>query len=116
MTEVAYCIPDKLGRRCVTHAMPLGDDEHCETGRKLLTPHRDIYMVHVTPTGAILVERYEDFRKLQGFSADWGKAWFAVVGTSIDDARETGATTASILSELSIDITKELIGGSSDGQ
>jgi hypothetical protein len=51
---------------------------------------RDVYMVHVGPSGSVFVKELEFYRSQGGFKEEWGKAWVPIVATSLDDAREKG--------------------------
>lgn len=48
---------------------------------------RDIYMVHVGPSGSVFVKALDFFRSQGGFMEGWGSAWVPIVATGIEDAR-----------------------------
>lgn len=51
---------------------------------------RDIYMVHVGPSGSVFVKTLDFFRQQRGFREEWGLGWTPLVATSIEDARKKG--------------------------
>lgn len=51
---------------------------------------RDVYMVHVGPSGSVFVKTYDFFKSQRGFEQEWGEAWVPLVATSIEDARKKG--------------------------
>jgi hypothetical protein len=51
---------------------------------------RDVFMVHVGPTGSVFVKELEFFREQGGFKQSWAKSWIPLVATSIEDARRLG--------------------------
>ncbi len=51
---------------------------------------RNVYMVHVGPSGSVFVKELEFYRSLGGFKETWGEAWVPIVATGIEDAREKG--------------------------
>lgn len=48
---------------------------------------KNVFMVHVGPSGAVFVKELEFFREQGGFEQDWGKAWTPVIANDIEDAR-----------------------------
>lgn len=51
---------------------------------------RDVYMVHVGPTGSVFVKTLDFFRTGGGFREEWGNHWVPLVANSIEHARELG--------------------------
>ena len=54
---------------------------------------RDVYMINVVEaSGSVFVKTLDLFRNQGGFREDWGRHWYPVVATGIDDARCIGCT------------------------
>ncbi len=49
---------------------------------------RNVFMVHVGPTGSVFVKSYDFFSRGGGFSDDWGLSWQPLVAEGIEDARK----------------------------
>lgn len=52
---------------------------------------RQVFMVSVNPaSGSVFVKEHDFFAKQGGFTEDWGRTWFPIVATSIEEARRLG--------------------------
>lgn len=49
---------------------------------------RDVFMIHIGPSGSVFVKTYDFFKYQDGFTKEWGTHWKPIVAEGIEDARE----------------------------